>query len=199
MSIDLNSNSFDAKEGAAIFNGGKAGLSGPVTMSLDKKKPEDKENAPDYKIIFTDETGASCNTSFWYITKDTQYQTVDQQTTRLGKILKHVAHAVLGANYSFPPYPDAKAMLDGVMAEVRKGLPSAGQFRIFANYGTKEYSKKFIQPRSWVPFMESTSVAIEDTRLVQGDLDCMERSQPDNVVPAGAMSAASSTSDDDWG
>jgi uncharacterized protein (DUF736 family) len=56
---DLNDSGFDAATGgnAVIFNGGVAGLVNDVKMSVYKKKPDDKENAPDYKITFTDDNG----------------------------------------------------------------------------------------------------------------------------------------------
>jgi hypothetical protein len=51
---NLNDSNFDAKQGVAIFNDGKAGLVDNVSVSVYKKKPEDKENAPDYKLVFKD-------------------------------------------------------------------------------------------------------------------------------------------------
>ena len=51
---DLNDNGFDAKQGVTIFNGGVAGLVNDLKMSVYKKTKEDKENAPDYKVVFTD-------------------------------------------------------------------------------------------------------------------------------------------------
>lgn len=182
MNIDLNSESFDAKEGKVVFNGGEAGIAEPVTVSLEKKKPEDKEKSPDYKVNFTDATGAICNTSFWYVTEATSFNSIDELIAKQGKVLKHLAHAILGDQFTFLSFDSAQSMLDGVMKLIREGLPKAGQFRIFANYGTKEYSKKFIQPRSWVPFIESVSVPLENTRLIQGDLDCMVRLQADKPV-----------------
>jgi len=196
MSINLNDESYSAKQGAAIFNGGNAGLVDNVSISVEKKKADDKNTAPDYKLVFTDASGASCNNSFWYITEDTKFSTVDEQVMKMGKICKHLLHAIYGADFEIPAFADAKAMLDGTMKLVREGLPNAGKFRIFANYGTKQYCKSFIQPRSWVPFMESMNVAIEDTRLKASDLDAMVRLEQDGKPNGAAASTASD--DDDW-
>jgi len=196
MSINLNSEDYNSKEAAAIFNNGEAGLVENVKVSVEKKKVDDKENAPDYKLIFTDESGATCNSSYWYVTTDTQYQTVAQQITKQGKILKHLIHAVYGADYKFPEYPNAKAMLDGCMKLLKEGLAKSGTFRIFANYGTKEYTKKYIQPRSWVPFIENSSVALENTRLSSSTLDAMSRLEEDNFV--SESSSATTDDGDDW-
>lgn len=195
MSINLNSDEFDSKEGAAIFNNGKAGVVEGVKVSIEKKKVDDKENAPDYKLVFTDETGASCNSSYWYVTEDTKYQSVADQIKKQGKVMKHMIHAVYGPTYQLPEFPNAKAMLDGCMKLLKEGLAKSGTFRIFANYGTKEYCKKYIQPRSWVPFIESSAVSIEDTRLSSSTLDAMERLQEDNFV---SESKSTTTDGDDW-
>jgi len=201
--IDLNEGSFDQKQGKAIFNGGNAGIVNDTVITLVKKTNEDKETAPDYKITFTDEKGASCNTSLWYVTKDTQYADIEKQVQKQGKILKHLAHAILGPDFKFPPFngdtlkDSAKVMLDGVMTEIRKGLPRAGKFRMFSNYGTVDYPKGFIQPRSWVPFVESMSVSIDDTRLVEGDIDQMARKEKDTFTQPGSTGGSSSTDTDD--
>ena len=197
--IDLNNEEYDGGGNVAIFNGGNAGIANDVVLTIEKKKADAKEASPDYKLAFTDASGAVCNTAIWYVTADTQYANIEAQIKRQGKILKHVAHAVLGDSFSFPQYNTAQEMLDGIMKLVREGLPKAGKFRIFANYGTKEYCKKFIQPRSWVPFMESMTVAEADTRLKAGDLDAMVRLQEDNFVNNGTASTpANAAAGDDW-
>jgi hypothetical protein len=195
--IDLNKDEYNASEMAAIFNGGEAGVAENVTVALTKKKADDKEKAPEYKITFTDESGAECATPFWYITEATQYQTVEQQQVRQGKVLKHLIHTICGPNQNIPTFNNEKEMLDGAMKLIRDGLKNFGKARVFANYGTKEHRKKFIQPRSWVPFMEAMSVPLEETQLKVSDIDGMERLTEDKpAVPAGGGSSASA--DDDW-
>jgi hypothetical protein len=197
--INLNDASFDAKEGAAIFNDGKAGIAENVTLSISKKKPEDKEGSPDYKLSFTDAAGGSCNSSFWYVEKATEYSTIDEQVAKQGKVMKHVIHAIYGNTYQFPSFNSAREMLDGCMKIIRDGLAQGPKFRVFANYGTTSSVKNYIQPRSWVPFMEPMSVALADTRLKPGNLDAMAKLQADNVAAPAASSAAAATVDgDDW-
>lgn len=197
--IDLNSEDYNQKEGKAIFNEGNAGIVDNVRVSLVRRKPEDKETAPDYKVVFTDEKGAECNTSFWYVEKPTTYDTVEKLIQKQGKVLKHLAHAILGDNFKFPPFANAKEMLDGIMKSLNGGLAKAGTFRIFANYGTKDYPKSFIQPRSWVPFMESSTVALDATRLKPGNIDQMTRKEEDKVdVGTDAGNASTDDDGDDW-
>lgn len=196
--INLNDASFDAREGAAIFNNGNAGIAENVTLSISKKKPEDKEGSPDYKLTFTDEAGGACNTSFWYVEKATEYSTVEDQIAKQGKVMKHVIHAIYGNTYQFPSFNSAREMLDGCMKIIRDGLASGPKFRVFANYGTTSSVKNYIQPRSWVPFMEPMSVALADTRLKQGNLDAMAKMQADQVAVNTTASAAPSIDGDDW-
>ena len=200
--INLNDASFDAKEGAVIFNGGNAGIAENVTLSVQKKKPEDKAGSPEYKLTFTDANGGACNSSFWYVDKDTEYSTIAEQIQKQGKVLKHVIHAIYGDGYSFPSFSSAKELLDGCMKIIRDGIGANPKFRVFANYGTKTSVKKYIQPRSWVPFMESMSVASTDSRLKAGDLDAMQRIQEDTFVTGGNGSVVANANDlvegDDW-
>lgn len=197
---NLNDASFDAKEGAVIFNGGNAGVAENIAMTVQKKKAEDKPNSPDYKLTFTDDNGGTCNSSFWYVTAPTEYATVDDQVQKQGKVLKHVIHAIYGANFQFPGgFTSATELLDGCMKLIRDGLQSGLKFRIFANYGVKTSIKKYIQPRTWVPFMEPMTVALADTRLKAGDLDAMARVQEDSfVTPTGAANANDLVAGDEW-
>lgn len=196
--INLNDSAFDAKQGAAIFNDGIAGVVEDVTLSVTKRKPEDKENSPEYKLTFTDSKGGACNTSFWYIDKATQYQTVEDQVKKQGTVLKHVVHAIYGSDYQLPSFNTAKEMLDGCMKLIREGLAAGLKFRIFANYGSTQSVKSYIQPRSWVPFMEPMSVDIANTRLKPGNIDAMARVEKDNVAPNTTAMADSIIEGDDW-
>jgi hypothetical protein len=163
---DLNDNGFDAKQGVTIFNDGNAGLVNDLKMSVYKKTKEDKPNAPDYKIIFSDKNGGECSTSYWYVTQDTQYNTVDEQVRKQGKSMKHIIHAIYGADHQIGfKAENATQLLDQAMKYIKDGLANAGKFRIFATYGTLNATKKYIQPRSWVPFVESMSVDETSTRL----------------------------------
>lgn len=196
--INLNDSEFDQKEGGSvvIFNKGVAGVAENVKISLTKKKKEDNENAPDYKIVFTDSEGGTANMSFYYITEDTQYSTIQQQTVKQGKVLKHLIHATLGKDYKFPEFNTPKEMLDICLKTLKEKANPAGLYRVFVNYGTTGYPKKYIQPRSWVPFMEPMSVT--ESRLTVSDLDCMTRPQPDNANTSGPVANADDLVNDDW-
>jgi hypothetical protein len=197
MSINLNDSSFDGGT-TIIFNGGEAGIVENVKVSVEKKKPEDKENSPEYRLVFTDEKGGTCNTSFWYVDKATDYNSVEELIMKQGKALKHIIHAIYGASFNIPPVETAKQMLDACMKIIREGLATAPNFRMFANYGTNSSPKQYIQPRSWVPFMEPMTVSLEESRLEPGNLDCLVRLTPSNNGVKAETAKVATASDDDW-
>lgn len=197
--INLNDSAFDAKAGVAIFNDGKAGVVENVTISVNKRKPEDKQGSPEYKLTFTDENGATCNSSFWYVEEATAYATIDEQIRKQGTIMKHILHAIYGNDYQLPNFKSAKEMLDGCMKLVREGSTTGNKFRMFANYGSTQSVKNYIQPRSWVPFMESMSVLATESRLKVSNIDAMARLDRDNLITSsGSISAEATVDGDDW-
>ena len=197
--INLNDASFDAAEGKAIFNNGDAGVAENISMTVEKRKADDKPNSPDYKLTFTDANGGTCNTSFWYVKKDTDYAKIPEQIQKQGKALKHVIHAIYGDGYQFPTgFNSAKELLDGCMQLIRTGLATGLKFRVFANYGSTQGVKKYIQPRSWVPFVEPMTVALADTRLKAGNIDAMARIQEDSFVASGPANANDIVAGDEW-
>ena len=197
---NLNDNGFDAKQGVTIFNGGVAGLVNDVKMSVYKKKPEDKENAPDYKITFTDSDGGECSSSYWYVTKATQYSTEDEQVRKQGISMKHVIHAIYGSAFDIPVNAtNPKDFLDQSMKCIKDGFAAnQGKYRIFATYGTLNSTKQYIQPRSWVPFVESMSIDEISTRLkLAPTIDAIVRVEKDQPTLAPA-NADDLIKGDDW-
>jgi len=182
---NLNDSSFDSKGSVTIFNDGKAGLVENVTMSVSKKKPEDKENAPDYKLVFTDSNGGECATSYWYVTKATEYASIEDQIKKQGTGMKHIIHALYGKDFEIPVNATTpQQLLDQSMKIIRDGLASGAKFRIFATYGTLNSRKEYIQPRSWVPFVENMNHPVTETSLkVSANVDAIERLTKDTVVP----------------
>lgn len=194
--INLNDNSFDQKEGKAVFNGGTAGVVENVVMNVVKKTPEDKENAPDYKIVYTDENGGECNSSFWVVKEATSFKSVDELIQAQGKVLKHILHVVYGPEYQIPSFNNATEMLNGCMKLIHSAVNGKNfKVRLFTNYGTTSSPKQYIQPRSWVPFMEFAGSDPAKTRLFAGSLDQMSKISSD--TPA-APSAGTIADGDDW-
>jgi hypothetical protein len=200
MGYSLDDEKYDSKGGNVnIFNNGKAGIAEDIVITLKRKTPEDKENAPNYKLTFTDSTDAFCEMPFWYVEKATDYKTIEQQEDAQGKAMKHILNAIYGEDKR--PKVEAttaKEFLDGCMKAINEGLKAGGKFRVFANYGTPSSVKKYIQIRSWVPFMEPMGVAIADTRLKAGDFDAMARVEETSMTATASTGSSTSSDDDAW-
>jgi hypothetical protein len=168
MAINLNDESYESSS-IKIFNNGVAGVVENVTAEIKKKTAEDKEDSPEYTIIFTDSTGATTNTGFWFVKQD---QDEEKNSKKQGKRYRDLLKAAYGQDYKIPEFADMTDALHQTMKLFRESLKSSPKFRIIVNYGSTQGIKKFIQPRSWAPFIESMSLA--KTELSLGNIDATE-------------------------
>jgi len=193
--LDLNSKEF--KTGSAIFNNGAAGKVDNNTIEVARKKAEEPDTYPDFKLIVTDEAGNNLNQGFYYPKDSTQKSEADNKkraTIEVSRVL-HVAHAVVGTDYEFPAVKTAKEAIDMLFKLISKNAGDK-KFNVFATYGTKGYPSKFLGLR-YFTFIEPSDLQGVPSRLKVGMGDQMERLQED--APSKAPSAKSSTDkDEDW-
>ena len=189
--FDLNDSTYDGGGNVNIFNGGEAGRVDNCTVTLERTKQEDKENpnSPDYKLIFKDQSGAEANLGFWYPKEND----TDENIIRFLKKIKHIAHVFCGSDAQLPK-GNPKAILDGVM-KMCKDTGMQLPVRVFVNYGTNGYEKKYLTVRSFVPFIESMAVPVEETRLKATSIENMTR--PEAEETSGSV-AKTTSGDDDW-
>jgi len=187
--INLNDNSFDGGSSVQIFNDGVAGLVRNVRLDrIEAKAAGDQASAPDYKLFFKDSNGAEINMAFWYL--DQNRDTFAKDLEKQGKALKHLIHCYLGEEYQFPAFNSPKELLDGCMKIIQPKI--AAMVRVYCTYGTTLYPKKYIQVRSYVPFIESELVPVSDTRLKANKIDQMARLEEDTpIMSAGDFTASS--------
>lgn len=194
MSWDLNDKSYAVKEGGnKIFNNGAAGIVENVTAEVTKKGAEDKENAPEYKIVLKDSEGRTADVAFWYIKEDAD----DKEKEKYGRKLGHVARCFLGADFKFPTFNSGKEMLDGIMKTIKPVAPKV-PVRVLMTYGTTQYPKNFPQVRTFPRFIESMAVNLDDTKLQISNIDLIERPTADATSGETATAAATAAVDDDW-
>jgi len=174
-----------------IFNGGVAGKVSNVKITVEKKgidyPDEEGKKLPDYRVVYEDENGGQTNRGFYYLdekTHNSQYRTFEEEVKRQWRTLAHIVEEAGGDGGIKTNTP--VEMLD-TMAKMVKQLVNGKTFNIFANYGHVNNPKKYIQVRSWVPFVEPTDVA--DTKLKATNIDQIERLVPD---------AEPSSEDDAW-
>jgi hypothetical protein len=188
--FNLNDASYDAS-GSAVFNNGVAGVVDNCKAKVERVKQEDKENpnAPDYKIVFVDNTGADINIAFWYPKEDDS----DENIIRFLKKIKHLAHCFCGTDTQLPS-GSPRAILDGVMKMI-KDTGMQMPVRVMTNYGTTGYESRYIRVRNFVPFVEPMTVPKDETRLKPSNIENFER--PASEETTGAVSSASAK-DSDW-
>ena len=110
MGFDLNDSSFDGK---LIFNNGVAGIIENVSVSAEYRKPEDKENAPNLKVIFTDDKGGSVNMGVWSLER-VAAENMEKATKSLGTVAKHIFHCIYGKATPLPVFKDDIDLINGI-------------------------------------------------------------------------------------
>lgn len=188
--INLNDSSFDG--GKAIFNGGVAGVADNVTMTVAKKASDDTSRGPDYNIVFTDGAGQTIKRAFWYLDPEAQYYA--ENIARDGKVFKHVLKLLMGENFVFPEYQDAKAMLDGCMKLINDNCANKS-FAIFCNYGSASKPNQYLNVRNFVPFITKAGQA---ESLVATPYDNMDRPQASQAVAESAYADDTASGNDAW-
>ena len=190
--FNLNDASYDAGSNAAIFNNAVAGVVENCKARLERTKQEDKENpnAPDYKIFFTDPSGAEINTAFWYPKEDDS----DENVIKFLKKLKHIAHCFCGDDLELPA-GNPKAILDGVMRILKESGMDA-QIRVMTNYGTNGREKQYLTVRTFVPFVEPMTVLKDDSRLRNSNIENFQRAVAEET--SGSVSTSAASDKDAW-
>ena len=191
MMINLNEKKF---EGTSVFNGGKAGTAKDVTLTVEKRGADEPTNYPDYKLFATDGGGSKISQGF-YVYKANPSVGADQNEKRFTQEvsrLVHLARAVMGSDYQLPEVTSMQEAADVVFKLVKDNAGSS-KFNIFATYGTMTKPSKYLGMR-YFNFVEP---ATENSRFKVGNMDNMERINPDEG-PIGNASPSKSASTEDW-
>lgn len=180
--------------GVAIFNNGTGGKVENVTLDVKKKGvdyQDEGKNKPDYQVTYTDASGASTNEGFYYLNEKThnaQYgdfnKAVEKQWNKFATII-----LAAGGDPTLNNAVTSIEVLDQVAILTKKAIVGKS-FNVFANYGTKQNPKKYLQVRSWVPFIEIAGTLNTDSKLKASNLDQIERIE---LPTAGSASSAPST------
>jgi|TARA_R110000822_G_scaffold152112_4_gene291293 hypothetical protein len=184
MNIDLNGKEF---EGTAIFNGGNAGLAKDVSIFVNKRKVDEPENYPDYKLIIKDSSGAELSQGFYYFTpnaqKDEAYN--DKRATQEVSRVLHLTRAVMGSDYTFPAeVASVKEAYDLLFKLVNENVEGK-TFNVFVTYGTTMRPSKYLGVR----YFDYIEPAGGVSRLRVKRTDSMERVVAD--VPTMQISSNS--------
>lgn len=174
MNFNLNDKSL-VGGGSVIFNQGIAGKVDDAKVSVTKRSMEDADNAPDYKLILTDNDGGTVNQGFYYHKDNDQYDQVKNQANAgylIGRILS-VAKAVVPEDFMFPNVDgkSPKEIVDILFTIIRENAEGK-LVNAFVTYGTKTKPSLYLGLR-FFNFVEPQDVKY--SRLKPTGNDMMER------------------------
>ena len=191
MGFNLNDASFGG--GATVFNNGNTGKVENVKMTVAKKTAADPDNGPDYKLIFTDTTGAQLNTGFYYH-KDNEMadekRNRDMETWLVSRVLS-AAKAVVPSDFVFPEVSSSKEALDSLF-KITKDNCEGKLVNVYVTYGTTSKPSQYLGTR-YFNFVEAADTPANMTRLKPSNTDLMEK-----LVADAPKTPAAGTSSVQW-
>ena len=188
--FNLNDKSFDG--GVAIFNGGNAGKVNNVTMTVEKKKATDPDNAPDFKVFFKDEAGSLINQGFYYHKNNemnSEQKNRDNEGYLVGRVLS-IAKATVGKDYVFEQFNTSKEAIDYLFKLINDNCEGKS-YDVFVSYGTTAKPSQYLGLR-YFNFVEAAGTT--PSRLTPTNTDQMVRI----VADAAKTEAQASTTTSGW-
>jgi hypothetical protein len=186
MSFNLNGEEFKSQS-VVIFNNGEAGKVENVAINVEKKTADMADNAPDYKVIFTDNNKAQVNMGIYYPTPNAQFDDAKNESLAklsVGKVLS-IARSVLGKDYEFPAVNSTKEAVDICMKLTAQNAASK-KVNVFVTYGTMGSPKKYLGIYKNFDFIEEAGASPSRLRQTSNPSkpqynDLMERVVEDDV------------------
>jgi len=181
--INLNDAKYDVTANK-VFNGGKAGVVNNCKIRVERKKADDADNAPKYKVILTDEAGGEVNKGYF----DGFEKMSDKAKDFFVKEMKYLSSLF---EVKLPEAVESYgALLDATMRGCFDNMPGK-LVNVAVAYGTVDYPKRFLQVES------AFSITSTSETPYLGPKALMIRPE---ATPAPANTGAtSSTASDPWG
>ena len=183
---------FDLNEkvaGSAVFNNGVAGKAVGVSVTVEKRKVDEPDSYPDYKLVVSDESGGMpINQGFYINSEDDEKR---QQMTY--QRVKSIADAVVPEDFIYPEvngYIDALNTLFKVIKENADGK----KVDVFVSYGYTAKPSKYLGLRMF-NFIQKQDASFD--RLKPSNTDVLERPEAD-APKADAVGTAPKSSADIW-
>jgi hypothetical protein len=157
--------------GSAVFNNGIAGKAIGVNVTIEKRKVDEPDSYPDYKLVVSDESGGMpINQGFYINSEDDEKR---QQMTY--QRVKSIADAVVDDNFVYPEvngYIDALNTLFKVIKENADGK----KVDVFVSYGYTAKPSKYLGLRMF-NFIQKQNASFD--RLKPSNTDILERPEAD--------------------
>jgi len=200
--FNFNERSMMSNSVSPVFNAGVAGKVEEVKVEVNKRRADEPDSYPAYKLTFTDNTGNSVNQGFYYFTPKQGYS--DEQNDKLsGYLIDRVletANAVIPEGFVYPEIPetgdnvkDTNVALD-TLFKVIKDNSDDTKVNVFVTYGTKQKPSKYLSLR-YFNYVEKAGKTGYSPLKEKGD-DLMQRVVEDS--PREEQSTTTTTSGPAW-
>ena len=170
---------------SAVFNNGVAGKAVGVNITVEKRKVDEPDSYPDYKVIVSDESGGMpINQGFYINSEDDEKR---QQMTY--QRVKSIADAVVPEDFVYPEvngYVDALNTLFKVIKENADGK----KVDVFVTYGYTAKPSKYLGLRMF-NFIQKQGASFD--RLKPSNTDILERPEADAPKADGVGTTAKTT------
>lgn len=178
--FNLNDANFGG--GVTVFNNGNTGKVENVRMSVTKKLSTDPDNAPDYKLIFTDVSGGQVNQGFYYHKNNDLYDTKkneDMEKWLISRVLS-AAKSVIPNDYVFPEVSSSKEALDSLF-KIIKDNSDDKLVNVYVTYGTVNKPSQYLGLR-YFNFVEAVDTSANMSRLKSSPNDQMTKVTADEPI-----------------
>lgn len=188
MSFNLN----EYENTVSVFNNGIAGKVENVSIEIEKRKLDDPDSYPPYKLTVKDDSGATpINQGFYFSDEDDekrQIQTIQR--------IKSIAKSVLPENYTYPTVNSYEEAINSLFKIIKDNCENK-KVNVFVTYGYIGQVKaaKYLGLRTF-NFIESADVKV--SKLTASNTDIMERPVADAPLPDSDGNNAKKN-DDPWG
>ena len=165
--FDLNKK----EAGSVVFNNGVAGKATGVSVTIEKRKVDEPDSYPDYKVIVSDESGGMPINQGFYINSEDDEKRQNMTYQRV----KSIADAVVAEDFVYPEvtgYVDALNTLFKVIKENADGK----KVDVFVSYGYTAKPSRYLGLRMF-NFIQKPNASFD--RLKPSNTDILERPEAD--------------------
>jgi len=181
--FDLNKK----EAGSAVFNNGVAGKAVGVNVTVEKRKVDEPDSYPDYKLVVSDESGGMPINQGFYINSEDD----EKRQTMTYQRVKSIADAVVPEDFVYPEvngYMDAMTTLFKVIKENADGK----KVDVFVTYGYTGKPSKYLGLRMF-NFIQKQNPSFD--RLKPSNTDVLERPEADAPKADGQGTEAKAGAD----
>lgn len=157
--------------GSAVFNNGVAGKAIGVSVTVEKRKADEPDSYPDYKLVVSDESGGMPINQGFYINSEDDEKRQKMTYQRV----KSIADAVVAEDFV---YPEVNGYIDAMntLFKVIKENADDKKVDVFVSYGYTGKPSKYLGLRMF-NFIQKQDASFD--RLKPTNTDILERPEAD--------------------